>query len=738
MKKGLTKIVGLTLGLAMAVGVGVGIASNKQANPVHASTGSYTLTFDSNTSTEGTGSHLASDHSTALTTENVATSGEYSFTSSKTTYYWLCGGCSNVASVSTATNLYPGASQTIKVGKASGDGVFDFTVSGGVNLSINSVVITGKGESGVKLTVAEATEETRQQNVTSELAPYTFTYDSAVKTVSITGGKGLGSSNKPAYISQIVINYTISEQVLTLTGLRIASGEGSVKKNYEGGDNFDPTGLVVQAQWNSEWDTGTNVVNDLVWTPSPLTDGTTSVTGTYTYNLVEQTVVVSGLTVVSPDFVHTYSDNSVYNQTTGSAVEVRTYTPTSGPEYITLGGYNYTDGTAMSFMANQGMYLGNNEEYIVSAAKKYISKIVITTSADVRSKLVMTEGPVVLPTAVVIQPVCTNENKTLTYNFSGENPFFKLTKTGNGYVNVTSIKVYLGGTVTDNILNYLLKSSTINTIHGRENGLDTASVTFGEVQPALANEATPISDPFAIGGVSLQKGGSGNVPKYYTTDSTLRSYSGNTLIFSATNNITRIVVTFLSGYTNNFTADSGSFSLENTVGTWNGAANNVVLTVSATCRMLSISVTYAVSEVSVDNVSMRFGATMHKDYWNAINATWPITDYGVMIAKRSTLDSYSVGDIEDAFDAHQTLANVNKGSGAAPYLDGENYMFTVRVNMTQTENYNVAYVAAPYIVAGGEYYFLQVEYSVKTLAQYYLTNGGSKTMTNACLALLAA
>ena len=65
---------------------------------------------------------------------------------------------------------------------------------------------------------------------------------------------------------------------------------------YSNGDSFDPAGLVVYATWSGESeDTTTNVASLLVWTPDPLTTGTTSVTGTYPNT--DKTVTVNGLTV---------------------------------------------------------------------------------------------------------------------------------------------------------------------------------------------------------------------------------------------------------------------------------------------------------------------------------------------------------------------------------------------------------------------------------------------------------
>lgn len=254
-------------------------------------------------------------------------------------------------------------------------------------------------------------------------------------------------SNSPRYWI-ITVTYALEDPAV-LTDLVITSGADSVRKIYDDGDAFDPTGLVINAEWNNVLDGENDLVSNVVWTPSILTSGTSSVTGTYTFGPYSDTVTVSGLTVTAPNFVHTYASNSVYNQTTGNSSEERTHTPTSGPEYVTLGGYNYSgnDG-CMSFMDVDGMYLGNNEEYIVESVKKNIRKIVIDLhSGSDASKLTMTEGQTVLPTTTTIVPTISNNNKTLTYVFSDSNPFFKLTKSSTYFVNLKSIKVFTGSNV---------------------------------------------------------------------------------------------------------------------------------------------------------------------------------------------------------------------------------------------------------------------------------------------------
>lgn len=64
------------------------------------------------------------------------------------------------------------------------------------------------------------------------------------------------------------------------------------------------------------------------------------------------------------------------------------------------------------------------------------------------------------------------------------------------------------------------------------------------------------------------------------------------------------------------------------------------------------------------------------------------------------------------------------------------YAFTARVNILTEDEYSTVYCAAPYIYAGDDYHFLtEMSYSVNTLANYCLTNGGSP-LSNAALTIL--
>ena len=289
--------------------------------------------------------------------------------------------------------------------------------------------------------------------------------------------------------------------------------------------------------------------------------------------------------------------------------------------------------------------------------------------------------------------------------------------------------------------NYLSSITSIAMIGGNEGtylGNHTENFIFAN---AGLDDATNISG-LSIGDVTLNgaKGTHANqVPKYYTNGNNMRIYVGNTITFTAAHNISRIEFVFTSTYENGLTVDIGT--LEN--GVWTGDASSVTFTNtndgSQQVRITRINITYEKDLVSVSSVYMRFGVTISKDNWNTINDSWPISDYGVMLVKKETLEeTYHVSTVKEAYEAGETLKIVNKGSNEAPYaIDEDNYVFTAKLNMTQEANYDVIYCAAPFIVADGNYYFFrEIRYSVNTLASYYLTNGGADLSDDALRVLM--
>ena len=144
--------------------------------------------------------------------------------------------------------------------------------------------------------------------------------------------------------------------------------------------------------------------------------------------------------------------------------------------------------------------------------------------------------------------------------------------------------------------------------------------------------------------------------------------------------------------------------------------------------------------VAVTSVGIRFGGTISSSAWNSINAQKAISDYGIMLLKKNTLTSYGFDSVEEAYDAkdnNKPVTVLRKGSNEAPYLDGNNYLFTVKVNVKEA-NYGVVFCAAPFIVAGGRYYFFDdIEFSVRTLAQEYIGNASYRYLSQEALSLLA-
>ena len=113
--------------------------------------------------------------------------------------------------------------------------------------------------------------------------------------------------------AKATINGTQYSKTCTVTVTKVVSSlsKGSTsptKTTYTAGESFDPTGLTITANYSDS--TSGNVTSSVVWTPDPLTAGTTSVTGTFG----GKTIVISGLTVnaaTEPEIIDSNSDLSV-------------------------------------------------------------------------------------------------------------------------------------------------------------------------------------------------------------------------------------------------------------------------------------------------------------------------------------------------------------------------------------------------------------------------------------------
>ena len=291
---------------------------------------------------------------------------------------------------------------------------------------------------------------------------------------------------------------------------------------------------------------------------------------------------------------------------------------------------------------------------------------------------------------------------------------------------------------------YLDNASSIKTITGNEVISDNpvisnTSITFSSLGLENGVQYTyPFS--FSDGSTTITFGGGGNDGKYYDTGTGIRTYSGGYFTIASSKEITQITFTWSGNSYKPNTNDIVNVGTYNkSTNTWTGSANSVTFTrpsASDHWRLQSVTVTTSGGSLSVNNVALRFGALIPVDSWTAINNEWPITDYGVILMKKTSLDGYPENTVEAAFRNSRSVTNIHKGSGALPQTNGVEYAFTARVNILTEDDYSTVYCAAPYIYAGDDYHFLtEMSYSVNTLANYCLTNGGSP-LSNAALTIL--
>lgn len=279
---------------------------------------------------------------------------------------------------------------------------------------------------------------------------------------------------------------------------------------------------------------------------------------------------------------------------------------------------------------------------------------------------------------------------------------------------------------------FVASASSVATIHGSEtktSNIPAESIAF--VDLGLEN-GVEYTDQFDIGNSTIQfSEGS----KYYDTGTGMRVYANGTFTISSDEDISKVVFTWSGSYkpgSNNDYASVGSYDKDTY--TWSGNAKLITFTNtdSAQWRLQSVEITYG-AFVSVDNIALRFGASIPASSWTGINSLedTAILDYGVMFLKEATLDSYGKASVKAAFEDDMAVTIKHKGDGEVPYLDGDNYLFTIKVSIP-AGYYGDVICAVPFIKVNDTYYFMEEKHeSVNSLATYYRANGGSNLSNDA-------
>ena len=335
--------------------------------------------------------------------------------------------------------------------------------------------------------------------------------------------------------------------------------------------------------------------------------------------------------------------------------------------------------------------------------------------------------------------------KTLSFYITpSDNVTFTMTKRGF----IQSIDFYAQEEEITSPEAYLIGASSFMTLQAEETLIPgqehTINKTINQIvgTPADGTRVNPLELDEVIT-VSVNE--DGNNGKVYSSGTQWRLYqTGNAVMTVSASNgalITSVTVNFTINNTGILRYDenvitSGSPVSINSLSSVGFDVSNSTSATNGQIRVTSISVTYVEKgTVAIDNVSIQFGGVILKNNWTAINDLegYEITDYGVMLVKKDTLtNTYHVSSIEEAHANKETLYIANKGSNDIPYVAGNNYSFAVQLNVTRESNYGTTYVAAPFIKINQDYYFFeQVECSVNSLAQHYLTNGGSLISSDA-------
>lgn len=186
----------------------------------------------------------------------------------------------------------------------------------------------------------------------SSVASISSSSSASGANITITGvSAGTATITAKATISGTQYSKTCTVTVTKVVSSLSKGSTSPTKTSYTAGESFDPTGLTITATY-SDSTTG-NVTNSVVWSPDPLTAGTTSVTGTFG----GKTIIISGLTVEAATEPESYSI---------VPADLATSYPTSATSYTASSGINVTALNTANFSSKiqfkkSGGYLYNND-----------------------------------------------------------------------------------------------------------------------------------------------------------------------------------------------------------------------------------------------------------------------------------------------------------------------------------------------------------------------------------------
>lgn len=546
------------------------------------------------------------------------------------------------------------------------------------------------------------------------------------------------SSGTPKYPEILSVNNPEATGIaLNKSSVEIDAG-GSITLTA----TLTPSNASSPVTWESSDTTVATVANGVV---RGVSAGTATITASVSSDIQAECVVtVIGSSSVSADELTI--DLSTNNTTTVSENEIswvdsNVYSISCVKSSSTTATNNYYGGDSQGRTSTR--FYKNSKLTITPANGATISKVEFNAA---------TEGyATALGTSTWTNASASASSKKVTV--TPNDGFLAFSATIGGTCGFTSIVLSyeVQSSETNSPSAYLNNASSFANVYGNESVSQqdkTGNVVFSSLN--LSN-GVQYSEPFNIddGAVTITFGGGGNDGKYYDTGSGIRTYSNGTITVASSAVISKIKFTWSSNSykpTSNSVVNVGTYDTSSNV--WTGSANSIVLTrptADSHWRLQAVEVTYYGNVTSVSSVALRFGAKFEKDVWDDMAEDFTIKDYGVMLFRRMDDSTIPNLTVKQAYEEGKSLAAVRKGSGATPYLDTSTneYVFNARINFSNSDYYNIAYVAAPFVVIDdgtedGKYYFLEeMEYSVKSLAQHYLGNTSYEYLSQEALSVLA-
>ena len=263
MKRILKKTLTPLLALTMALGIGFSITNNREIMKASAAVETYTYTT-------GDGTWVDQPNTRTYSTANF-------------TFFHNKNNGSNIVTTYAELRVYAGHSMEVYPTIA-GSKVIKYievtTSSDKYGSAMRGAAILAGENSG------NATSRTGITSSTGTTAIFDFTSISNVGYVKFTlSSQARTTAWKITYDNA---GATATYDSLSYTGTPITS--------YTAGDSFDPKGLTFNANF-SDGTSQTIAHTDLVFSPTSLTTGTTSVSAFYTYDGVTKSTTITGITV---------------------------------------------------------------------------------------------------------------------------------------------------------------------------------------------------------------------------------------------------------------------------------------------------------------------------------------------------------------------------------------------------------------------------------------------------------